>query len=324
VTDLLPYLALATLVLAGGLGLAARRSRATRAAAPLTPVRSLRGASGRLTALRAALAALLAACLALAAAQLGRPQDGYTDLLSDSEATVVVLDVSASVSELVYREIARTLRGLVDTAGDSRRIGLVVFSDVAVEALPPGSRAAELEPYVRYFLPKRELGASRKPSYYRAAGPTAQAPIPYPQNPWFRRFSGGTHISTGLAAAREALARDAGGAGRVLLLSDLAEAREDLGPLAEELAAFSRDPRLELEIVALPPATEVELALFRRTLGSDAEIRVSTELATGASPGGGAAFPVWAAILAGLAALGLAANELLRPLAWRPLGGETP
>lgn len=322
-TGALPSLAVAAVVLSAAVVIGLRRLRPAGAAAPLHPVRGIRRPARRLALVRAALAAVLAACLALTVAEASRPADRYGDLLSESESTVVVLDVSASVSELVYQEIARTLRGLVGAAGESRRVGLVVFSDVALEALPPGSRAAELEPYVRYFLPKRELGAARKPSYYRAAGPTAQAPTPYPQNPWFRQFSGGTHISTGLAAARQALERDAGGSGRVLLLSDLAEAREDLGRLAEELVAYARDSQLELEIVALPPATEAELALFRRTLGDRAGIHVSTELAAGARAEGGRAFPFWIALLAGLSALGLAANELLQPLTWRRVRSDT-
>jgi hypothetical protein len=317
VSGALPWL-VPLAVLAASALIVTLRGGATRAAVPLADTAALGVSARRLRAVRVAVALPLVVALALTVASVREPDDQYTSLLSDRENTVIVLDVSASVSELVYQEIARTLTGIVEAGGDERRIGLVVFSDVAVEALPPGTPVDELRPYIRFFLPKQEPGASRKPSYYRAAGPTASAPIPYPQNPWFRKFSGGTHISTGLAAARQALLREGGQGGRVVLLSDLAEARNDLGKLTSELVAYARDPALDLQVVALPPATEAELAVFELTLADPGAVRVSADFGKGGSsdePLRG--FPFWLAVLAAIGGLCLAVNELLQPLAWR-------
>jgi hypothetical protein len=317
VSGTLPWL-VPLAVLAASAVIVAVRRRPSEGTVPLAGAPALDLPARRVRAVRVGVAVLLVVALALTVASVRKPEDQYASLLSGRESTVIVLDVSASVSELVYQEIARTLTGIVEAGGDEHRIGLVVFSDVAVEALPPGTRVDELRPYIRFFLPKQEPGASRKPSYYRAAGPVASAPIPYPQNPWFRKFSGGTHISTGLAAARQALYRDGGTGGRVVLLSDLAEAQTDFGKLTSELVSYARDPGLDLRVVALPPATETELAVFELNLGDAAAVQTSAELGkdgSGDTSLGG--FPFWLAVLAAIAGLCLAANELLQPLTWR-------
>ena len=61
---------------------------------------------------------------------------------------MIVLDVSASISPDTFSRIGETLRKLVATRG---RYGLVVFSNVAYEALPPGTPASALRPLIRYF-----------------------------------------------------------------------------------------------------------------------------------------------------------------------------
>ena len=87
---------------------------------------------------------------------------------------IVVLDLSASISTETYSRIGATLTDLVATRG---RYGLVIFSDVAYEALPPGTPADALRPLIRYFkLP-----------------PQTQPGVPpnFPVNPWLQTFSGG-------------------------------------------------------------------------------------------------------------------------------------
>ena len=94
-------------------------------------------APARRTAL-VAVALATAACLlvALAAILVRKSANALSSLLRPGESTVIVLDMSASVSDLVYGEIARTLSLVSDTADDSVRVGLVLFSDTAQVALP--------------------------------------------------------------------------------------------------------------------------------------------------------------------------------------------
>jgi hypothetical protein len=150
---------------------------------------------------------------------------------------IVAVDMSWSVSYDNYREIEQTLR---DLAGSGRRIGLVLFSDVAYEALPPGTPAAELRPYLRYFEKRGTL------------------------NPWRDAFSGGTRIWTGLALARQMLKRDRVFNGSVVLISDLADAPNDRPRLAETLVAYARD-RIPIRVVGLDPSRDDE-SFFRGAL----------------------------------------------------------
>src|SRR5690349_6205063 len=68
--------------------------------------------------------------------------------------------------------------------------GLVLFSDDAYEAMPPGMSSAQLEPLMRFYkLPKgRELNP--------------------PLTPWSYDFRGGTRISAGMQMALDILRRD--------------------------------------------------------------------------------------------------------------------
>ena len=99
---------------------------------------------------------LLLALVALVAAIVARPAHEWpSSVPAESTNGIVVLDLSASISSDTYQRIGQTLHELSSTNG---RYGLVVFSDVAYEALPPGTPAAELKPYARYFTlppPKR-------------------------------------------------------------------------------------------------------------------------------------------------------------------------
>jgi len=281
------------------------------AAVPLADAAALGAATRRTALLRLGAVAMIGAGLAAAYLTAPRPTGRLASLVAPGRQTVVVLDVSQSVSDLVYREIARTLEGIVTSAGEDGRAGLVLFSDVAQEALPPGTRASHLRPFVRYFRPRDERGVAPKPSYYRAAGPTQAPPPDYPLNPWFAGFSGGTRISTGLREARLALERSGSDGGRVVLLSDLAEADDDLPRLTRELVAYERNPALDLRVVALPPANAVQKQLFARIASDEGAVVDSTSLATGnrADAGLGKAAPV--AFLAALAVLAAAAGFYL-------------
>ena len=69
---------------------------------------------------------------------------------------------------------------------DNASIGLVVFSDVPYELLPPGTPASELRPMLRLLVPPR-------------LGP--------PVNPWSITFRAGTKVSAALQLARDMLRR---------------------------------------------------------------------------------------------------------------------
>jgi hypothetical protein len=312
------WIAAPVLAVLAAVALAARRSRAARVLS-LADTPGLGRARRRTSLMRGGLVAVTGAALAAAYLVAPRPTGELSSLVSSGRSTVVVLDISQSVSDLVYREIARTLDGIMTSAGERGRVGLVLFSDVGLEALPPGSRASELAAFARFFRPRSEQGVAAKPIYYRAAGPTEQIGTQYPLNPWFGHFSGGTQISTGLRVARLALKRE-GEQGRVVLLSDLAEADDDLERLTAELVAYEEDGSLDLRVVALPPATTQQKAVFERIAGDSDLVVDSLALGTGnagaGEPAAGIGWPFVAALL-GLA-LALAANELYCvPLAMR-------
>ena len=318
-SSLLP-LATALTGLALVLVLARRRSSAI----PLGDAPSLARASRPTALVRTGIVLVAVGLLSLGAALVRSPASPADAVLGEgTRSTVVVLDFSASVSDLVYTQIARTLRAIESWAGESRRIGLVIFSDVAQEALPPGTRARELRPFVRFFVPKRERITRGRPSVFRDAGPGAPPPTQYPLSPWFGTFSGGTRISTGLALARQALRRDGVRSGRVVLISDLADAEDDVPRLTSELVAYGREG-IELRVVALPPATEGDKEFYRRVVGEQASVATPAALP---SEGGrtldvsGASIPLGFALVAVLLAVVLAANELGAPLTWRPTRG---
>jgi hypothetical protein len=158
-------------------------------------------------------------------------------LLPSGKSPIVAIDMSWSVSYDDYRQIERALLGL---AGSGRRLGLVLFSDVAYEALPPGTPATELRPYLRFF---RQRGTP---------------------NPWRDAFAGGTRIWAALDLARRMLKRDRIRNGSVVLISDLADAPNDRPLLSQTLVAYARDS-IPIKIVGLDPTPEDE-QLFRGAL----------------------------------------------------------
>ena len=156
--------------------------------------------------------------------------------------TIVVLDLSASISTDTFSRIGGTLSAL---SRSGSRIGLVVFSDQAYEAFPPGTPAADLAPFVRYFtLPKQ-----RAPGF---------APS-FPDNPWQSTFTGGTRISAGLDLAHQ-IALAGTRRATVVLVSDLDDDPGDLPRLASVLLAYRRD-HVPVRIVGLNPSPN-DLALL--------------------------------------------------------------
>src|SRR5438093_7425867 len=100
---------------------------------PLGDLYRLGAARRRTTSVRAALAAALVLLVVAAAFSARRPHAPILRFLPRGSTGIVVLDLSASISTDTYQRIGQTLRELASTKG---RYGLVVFSDVAYDALP--------------------------------------------------------------------------------------------------------------------------------------------------------------------------------------------
>jgi uncharacterized protein (DUF58 family) len=199
--------------------------------------------------------------------------------------TVLVLDVSASISSDTYSRIGGTLSALLHS-GD--RFGLVVFSDEAYEALPPGSPATDLAPLVRYFTLPQQV----RPGFA----------VTFPENPWSSSFSGGTRISAGMDLAH-AIAVASPHPATVVLVSDLDDNPSDLTRLATVLLSFRRDG-VPVRIVGLNPSPQ-DTAFFQRLLPADTAI-VAAPTLTEAPPHDHTPFPWPLVALALVAAIALA------------------
>ena len=259
---------------------------------PLADAAALRPASRLAAAVRVALAAVAVGATVAFLIVSRHPHTQTIAGLPHDSSTVVVLDLSASISSDTYSRIGGTLAGI--SHGDGR-IGLVVFSDIAYEALPPGLPASSLSPLVRYFT----LPAQTQPGFAPA----------FPPNPWTSTFSAGTKISAGMELAHTIATAQRQRPG-VVLVSDLDDDPDDLGRLATVLSAFRRD-HVPVRVVGLNAAPE-DVALFRRLLGPD--VTVAQAPTVEAVPSHDVtAFPVALLVLALLAAALLALRE-----AWSP------
>jgi hypothetical protein len=202
-----------------------------RTAIPLPDAGAFRSAERRTRLVRTGLALALLGTVA-AAFLLARGPQSRAAILPGGTSAVVVLDLSWSTSSN-YAEIARTLREL---ASSGRRLGLVVFSDVAYEMLPPGTPAVELRPLLRFFSPSKTSRAD---------------------SPWASSLSGGTRISAGLLLGGAILRRDRIPNGSIVLVSDLDDAPDDRAQLTAAVLSDLRD-RIPLQVVAIDPTAENE------------------------------------------------------------------
>ncbi len=274
---------------------------------PLADAPLLAGAARRSTRARHALTAVLAAVVAASVATAAGSASRQVDTPQAASNTEIVLDLSGSIAGVTVPPIARALRTIERSAGSNGTVGLVLFSDTAEEALPPGTPARELRPFIRFFTPLR--------------GSTAGSPPRLPVNPWSAGFSGGTKISAGLVAAREALERDRVG-GRLVLISDLADGPGDAAAVRSELVRDLRDPRLSVSVVALPTGVldqdQGQVALYRSLLGRQAVTPRYPPPPRASEAGATAGFPGNLVGAALIAALALAAFELAAvALRWR-------
>ena len=267
--------------------IASRRSRRGRGV-DTHDVGAFRGVIGRTGLIRLVLA-VGALALVLAAAAAGRePATKEHALIPQDRVGVVVLDLSLSITDDDYTKIRSTLRRLV---AEEATIGLVIFSDVPYELLPPGTPAKELEPLLRLLVAPR-------------LGPV--------QNPWTQTFRAGTRISVALELAKSALERDEVASGTILLVSDLETAPEDVPALARTLAETER-AGIRVRVVPLAPSSDA-LRLFEGTLEENPFVGFGEQAPAGAEPDAGSAgieLPTALLALGSLVFLFLAAHELL-------------
>jgi hypothetical protein len=262
-------------------------------AIPLADAPSLARAARLTLAVRVTCAAVAAGAVVATLLVSRHPHTRTIVPLPSRADSVLVLDVSASISWDTYSRIGATLASLA-RSGD--RFGLVVFSDQAYEALPPGTAASDLEPLVHYFT----LPPQTRPGFAPA----------FPANPWQTTFSAGTKISSGLTLAHTIAVADPRRPAPVVLVSDLDDDPSDLNRLATVLLSYRRD-RVPVRIVGLDPSPS-DVVLFRRLL-APAPTVVEAPTADRAPGRDETLFP-WA-----LVALALVASAALAlPEAWAP------
>src|SRR5262249_42491354 len=117
--------------------------RRARAALPLADATALERAARRTVAVRGALGVLLVALVGAALLAAPRAAADRHRGSGPVGGTVVVLDLSSSTGQS-RGAIHDALAGVIRAAGGADGVGLVVFSNVAEEALPTGTPALEL------------------------------------------------------------------------------------------------------------------------------------------------------------------------------------
>lgn len=234
--------------------------------------------------LRLALAGTAVALVLLAAWSSRGLDTDERGLLRAGTTGVVVVDLSLSIEGEDYNILRRAFRQLI---AENSSVGLVVFSDVAYELLPPGTPASQLRPLLRLLVPP-ELGP--------------------PINPWTQTFRAGTQISTALQLAKGMLERDGVVSGSVLLVSDLETAPDDVPALARTIQSLRQDD-VGLHVVALGPSSEARL-LFGSTIEDGTfDAPASSDAETARVRDTTITFPATLLILGALFFVALAAHE---------------
>jgi hypothetical protein len=258
---------------------------------PIATTADLAPAVRRTLLIRLVLAAILVA-LVVAAVDTGRSRaEAGRGLVPGGVGGMVVLDVSRSIKPEANRTITQVLQQLIDA---NARIGLVAFSDIAYELLPPGSPSAELRPLLPYFAPETTPRPGAEPS----------------PNPWSGNFSGGTQISSGLAVAHASLVRAGRPKGPILLVSDLDTAPDDVPRVALTFNRFKSEG-VPFRIVAVSPRQD-NLSLFQNLAGKNAFTApvARTSGGNGDAEGAGRGDIPWSLVVLGLVVLAaLAVNE---------------
>lgn len=275
------------------------RAGARADAVPSAELASFAGAARRTRVVRLGLAAALVACVVVAILTVPRAEERRFQPARN--VGIIVLDLSTSVRPSTYELIRRRLEELSQT---NRRFGVVVFSDVAYQTIPPATPARELAKYVRFFKPGFRYDEDGNP---------------LPRSPWEQWFAAGTSISSGLLLAAKLLEERVYDQTGVVLISDLADDPSDYQTLGDSIALYARRG-IPLSVLALDPKPEDE-EFFRLLLdspGAVGNVTLPTQEGGRGSLRVEAAFPV-ALALAALAAIALLALNLhwTEPLQWR-------
>jgi hypothetical protein len=262
------------------------------------------------------------------AVSLGRdPEKRAGRLFPGSDSGVVVLDISASIGA-PGRTFLEPLEYLARTG---QNFGLVLFSDVGYEAVPPGTSSDELRNFVAAFkkpvqpcsVPagRRCPPDTRRMSKAEAARARRLARRP---DPWAASFRGGTRISTGLRVARQVLQRERLTDQGVLLVSDLGDSAFDMPALTREIIRY-RDSGIPLHVVAVN-ADAQDKDVFQRLLGRSAFVSrgdLSLRKSRSKAARTAAAFPIDLATVGLLTLLLLGLNEhFCGRLSWGGRGRE--
>jgi hypothetical protein len=255
-------------------------------AVPSSDLPSLRSAAIRTRFVRIGLAVALVVVFGLAVLAARSSGHSRSDIVPGGTTGVVVIDLSKSIINREFATIGATLRRLIATDTPT---GVVVFSDVPYELLPPGSPASALVPLLRFFTPVNGVS---------------------PANPWQATFRAGTTISAALELAHQMLLRGKIEHGSIVLVSDLETAPSDYASLTQTLVQL----RSEHVVVRAVPLISSDNAkqLFLSVLGHGYLLPAPSAVATESSSvrrtlvGG---IPVALIVLGGLLLLGLAANE---------------
>jgi len=221
-----------------------RRFRSRAGRVDSHDVAALGGVALRTRILRATLVALALGLLATAVASARQLDTREKGLLPSRSTAVVVLDLSLSITDDDYNRVRAVLRRLVE---EDAPVGLVVFSDIPYELLPPGTPASEMRPMLRLLVPPR-------------LGP--------PVNPWVGTFRAGTRISAALDLAKATLERDNVQRGSIFLVSDLETAPDDIPHLTSTITDI-RSADIDFRVVALSPSSDSR-TLFSGLLQDDA------------------------------------------------------
>jgi hypothetical protein len=263
-----------------------------KAAIPLADTPALRPRARVTLAVRLALAATVLGCVVAFLLASTNPNTRTVVPLPAHTNGVLVLDLSASISSDSFSRIGGTLQAL---SGSHRRFGLVIFSGVAYEALPPGTPAADLAPLVRYFT----LPPQRTPGFLPS----------FPPNPWATTFTGGTNISSGMQLAYQIAVAQRHRAA-VILVSDLDDSPGDVPALAAVLGA-DRRAGVPVRIIGLNPAPS-DVAFFQTALGPQTPV-TEAPLLNAAPPRNLTPFPWLLVVLTVAAAIVLGLHT-----AWLP------
>jgi len=269
---------------------------------PYTGARALQRLATRTRLIRAVLSAAIVALVLAAAASARHPRLDRQPIISPQAGGVVVLDFSASITSDTYSRIHETLQELVARGG---RYGLVLFSNTAYEALPPGSPASALEPIVRYFALPATTSPGEQPTF--------------PTNPWSASFTSGTEISNGLDLARTIETANHVKHPAVVLISDLADDPNDFQRLNTVLNEYQVEG-FRLRVIALN-ADPTDVQRFKGLINKASSIVAAG--VTGSNPSAVAqartSFPTLLVVLAVAVAVLLGVTEVRAArLTWGP------